>query len=106
MNYRVPRNTIVRRAVLATVAVLALRVYFVQELIAAFFIFSVLFVCVAAVVLAVFVMDHAGQIAFARVEAIVRALIRPARPGQISVNRRATAGMLTPVHDRRGTTGK
>ena len=106
MNYEALRREIFRWIVLACAACMALRVYFVQQLIAAFFIFSILFACVAAVALVVFMMDHAAQIAFARAEAFMRALGRQARPGKAAVNGRATAGMLTPIHEHRIATGK
>jgi hypothetical protein len=106
MNYQALRKEIFRWIVLACAAWMALRLYFVQELIAAFFIFSILFACVAAVVLVVFMMDHAAQIAFAWAEAFMRAFGRPARPHEAAVNGRATAGMLTPIHEHRTATGK
>jgi hypothetical protein len=100
------RRAIFKWMVLACTASMALRLYFVQQLIAAIFIFSILFACVAAVALMVFMMDQAGQIAFARAEGFMRALGRPARAGRMSVNRSADAGILTPILARRATTGK
>lgn len=72
-------------AVLITAALIAIRQFYVQELIAAFVIFSVLFACLAAVVaggaLMIFFVDRAGQIAFAWAEVYTRAFARLARRG-------------------------
>jgi len=60
-------------------AVPAIRVYYVQEMIAALIIFSVLFVIAAAVVLIIFVLDRASERVMTWVEAgLARVLHRVA----------------------------
>jgi hypothetical protein len=67
MNYLIWHRRILEWAVLITTALIAMRQFYVQELIAAFVIFSVLFACLATVVaggaLMIFFVDRAGQIA-------------------------------------------
>jgi hypothetical protein len=81
MNYRISRGKIFKWIVLAVTALLAMRLFFVQQLIAAFLIFSVLFACIAAVLLILFVVDHAVQIAFAQAGAYMRTFSHAARRG-------------------------
>lgn len=52
----------------AVIAVAATQVYYVRELLAALIIFSVLFALVAAIVLALFLLDRASQLALGWIE--------------------------------------
>jgi DNA-binding protein len=79
MNYRISRGKIFKWIALAVSALIAMRLFFVQQLIAAFLIFSVLFACIATVVLIVFVLDRVVQIAFARGEIYLKAFGRAVR---------------------------
>jgi hypothetical protein len=81
MNYWISQRKIFKWIVLTTTALIAVRVYYVQELIAAFVIFSLLFACLAGVVLIVFLLDHAAQTALAWAEVCVRTFGRAARRG-------------------------
>jgi hypothetical protein len=81
MNYWISQRKIFKWIVLTTTVLIAVRVYYVQELIAAFVIFSLLFACLAGVVLIVFLLDHAAQTALAWAEVCVRAFGRVARRG-------------------------
>ncbi len=67
--------------VLATTALIAMRLFFVQQLIAAFLLFSVLFACIACVALIVFLLDEAVQTALAWAEMFMRAFRRAAWRG-------------------------
>jgi hypothetical protein len=81
MNYRIWRRRVLKLVVLATAAGIAMRVFYVRELIAALIIFSVLFACVLAVVLMVVLLDCASEAAFAWVEVHTRAFGRVTRRG-------------------------
>jgi hypothetical protein len=81
MNYRISQRKIFKWIGLTTTALIAVRVYYVQELIAVFVIFSILFASLAGVVLIVFLLDHAAQTALAWAEVCVRAFGRAARRG-------------------------
>lgn len=81
MNYRIWRRRVLKLVVLATAAGIAMRIFYVRELIAALIIFSVLFACVLAVVLMVVSLDCASEAAFAWVEVHTRAFGRVARRG-------------------------
>ena len=63
----------------AAAAVPAIRLYYIQELIAALMLFSVLFVGVATVVLIIFLLDRASQHVVTWVEAGVARLVHRAR---------------------------
>ena len=96
MNRRILRGKALKWTFLATAALLATRLFFVQQLIAAFLIFSVVFACVAVVVLMLFGLDLAWRAALGRAEAYVVVLGRSMR-GRASVNNSAVGNMLTPV---------
>ena len=68
--------------VLATAAGIAMRIFYVRELIAALIIFSVLFACVVGVMLMVILLDCAREAAVGWVEAHKGAFGRPARRGR------------------------
>ena len=97
MKWRILRGKLLERIILATAALLAIRLYFVQQLIAAFLIFSVLFACVALVALILFALDLAWRTALARTEAYVIVLGRSLRRGRALANSSATTNLLTPV---------
>jgi hypothetical protein len=63
----------------AVIALIATHLFFVQELIAEFVIFSVLFACIAVVVLILFLLDHAIQTTLDWVEVYVKAFGRATR---------------------------
>lgn len=97
MNRRILRGKALKWTFLATAALLVTRLFFVQQLIAAFLIFSVLFACVAVLALILFALDLAWQSALGRAEAYVVVLGRSMRRGRAAVNNSAVANMLTPV---------
>ena len=101
MRWRILPGKVLKRTILATAALLAIRLYFVQQLIAAFLIFSVLFACVALVALILFALDLAWRTALARTEAYVMVLGRSERRGRALTNSSAATNMLTPVLARR-----
>ena len=80
MNFQIMCRKISKWIVPATTALLAMRLFFLQQLVAAFLIFSALFACIAVVVLILFLLDHAWQLGVTRAEAYVRAIGRPADP--------------------------
>lgn len=92
-------------AVLATGALLAMRLFFVQQLLAALLIFSILFTCLAVVVLILFGLGLAWESALGRAESFGIVLAR-SRRGPASVNHSAVVNMLTPVLVRRATSHK
>ena len=97
MKWRILRGKVLKRTILATAALLAIRLFFVQQLIAAFLIFSVLFACIALVALILFALDFAWRTALARTEAYVMVLGRSQHPGRALANSSAATNMLTPV---------
>jgi len=76
---RTSRRKIFKWTVAATIALIATHLFFVQELIAAFVIFSILFACLAGLVLIVLLLDHAVQTALDWAEVYVRAFGRASR---------------------------
>jgi hypothetical protein len=68
--------------VVAAAVLMALRLYIVQQLLAAFLIFSALFACIAVVVLILFLLDHAWQVGVTRAVAYGRAIGRTAGPSR------------------------
>jgi uncharacterized MnhB-related membrane protein len=97
MKWRILRGRALKRTILATAVLLALRLFFVQQLIAALLIFAVLFACVALVALILFALDLAWRSALARTEAYVMVLGRSLRRGRTLANSPAATNMLTPV---------
>jgi len=71
--------------------------FFVQQLIAAFLIFSVLFACVALVALILFALDLGWRTALARTEAYVMVLGTSMRRGRALANSSGATNMLTPI---------
>jgi hypothetical protein len=68
--------------VVAATVLMALRLFIVQQLLAAFLIFSALFACIAVVVLILFLLDCAWQVGVTRADAYARALGRAASPSR------------------------
>ena len=97
MKWRIFRGKVLKRTILATAVLLALRLFFVQQLIAALLIFAVLFACVALVALVLFALDLAWRTALARTEAYVMVLGRSLRRDPTLANSPAAPNMLTPV---------
>jgi hypothetical protein len=92
MIYRTSRGKVYKWAVVAAIAIIAARLFFVQDTIAAFVIFSVLFACGAVVVLIVFLVDRAVQTALDWAEAYVRAFGQAARRSRERVGKPMEAG--------------
>lgn len=105
MTRHIFRATAFKWAVVATGALLAMRLFLVQQLLAALLIFSALFGCLAVVALILFGLDLAWQTALGRAESFVMVLARPRR-GAASVNHSAVASMLTPALVRRAMSNK
>jgi hypothetical protein len=101
MKWRILSGKVLERTMLATAALLAIRLFFVQQLIAAFLIFSVLFACVALVAFILFALDLAWRTALARTEAYVMVLGRSLRRGRALADGSAATNMLMPVLARR-----
>jgi uncharacterized MnhB-related membrane protein len=99
------RATAFKWAIAAIGALLAMRMFFVRQMLAALLIFSVLFVCLAVVALILFGLDLAWRTALGGAESFVMALAR-LRHGPASVNHSAVVNMLTPVPVRSGTSHK
>ena len=98
MKWQILRGKVLKRAILATAALWAIRLSFVQQLIAAFLIFSVLFACLALMALILFALDLAWRTALARTEAYVMVVLgQPLRRGRTLANDSAATNMLTPV---------
>jgi hypothetical protein len=79
MNYWNSHRKIFKWIVVAATALIATRLFFVQQLIAAFLIFSVLFACITGLVLIVYLLDDAARAAFDWAEVCMRAFGRAAR---------------------------
>lgn len=75
MNYWIWQK-VLAFVLVATTARIALCVFYVQEMIAALIIFSVLFICVLGVVLMVISLDCATEAVFASIEVYARAFGR------------------------------
>ena len=97
MKWRILRGKVLKRTILATAALLAIRLFFVQQLISAFLIFSVLFACVVLVAFILFALDLAWRTALSRTGAYVMVLGRSLRRGRALANSSAATNMLTPV---------
>jgi len=65
-------------ALIALIAVAATQVYYMREMLAALIIFSVLFALVAAIVLTLFLLDRASQLALRGIEARAKSFARAA----------------------------
>jgi hypothetical protein len=102
MTHHILRAKVFKWTVLLTGALLVMRLFFVQQMLAALLIFSVLFACLAVVVLILFGLDLAWQTVLGRAEsfAIVHA---SSRRGPASVNHSTVVNTLTPVLVRRAT---
>ena len=97
MKWRILRGKVLKPTILATAALLAIRLFFVQQLMAAFLIFSVLFAFVAIVALVLFALDLAWRTSLARTEAYVMVLGRSLRRDRALANGSAATNLLTPV---------
>jgi hypothetical protein len=62
-----------------------LNLYFVQQMIAAFLIFSALFACLAGILLVVFLIDYVGQASLGWAEAIFRKSLSVMHRGEVGV---------------------
>ena len=105
MTHHVFRAKAFKWTVVAIGVVLAMRLFFVQQLLAALLIFSVLFVCLAIVAMTLFGLDLAWRTALGGAESIVMALARQRRSSAY-VNHSPVVNMLTPVLVRRATLHK
>jgi len=86
---------------IALAGVPAIRLYYVQEMIAALIIFSVLFVGVFSVVLVIFLVDRASEQIAAWVEAGVTRLLHLVFDGVGSINASPTWAQAVPHRFRR-----
>jgi len=64
MKHWRPRGKVLKFAVLTTIALIAMRLFYVQDLITLFLIFAAVFACVVALLVAGLLLNHAVQIAF------------------------------------------
>jgi uncharacterized MnhB-related membrane protein len=96
MKWRILRGKVLKRTILAIAVLLTIRVFFLQQLIAAFLIFSVLFACAAFVASILFALDLAWRTALARTEAYVLVLGRSRSRGRALANNTATTKHVTP----------
>jgi len=78
MKYRISMGQILKWMAVSAAALVALRQFFVQELIAELLLFTALFACMAAVVLFLLAVGQAWQFAFAHTRIYIRAHSRPA----------------------------
>ena len=85
MIYRIWQTKTFKWTVLITAAMKAVRLFFVQELIAAFLIFSVVFICLTGVLLIVFLLGHVVDRGLAWAGAHKRHFGHAARRGRESV---------------------
>ncbi|HYL85465.1 MAG TPA: hypothetical protein VE263_14605 [Candidatus Angelobacter sp.] len=97
MNHGILRGNVFKGTILATAALVATRLFFVQQLIAVFLVFSVVFACAAVVVLMLFGLDLAWRAALGRAEAYIVVLSRSMHDGRAHVHNPAVASILTPV---------
>ena len=103
MKYHNSRRKILKWIAISAAALVGLRLFFVQELIAELIIFAVLFGCVAVVALVLLALDEAWQFAFARAETLLRSQRRLLIRNQISVDQSSAVNILTPILERRST---
>ena len=64
MNYSIPRGKLFKCAGLAAIALIVAHLFYARELIVLFFIFTALFVSLAALLVAGVLLNHVAQIAF------------------------------------------
>jgi hypothetical protein len=105
MTHHILRAKVFKWTVLVAGALLMMRLFFVQQLLAALLIFSALFACLAVVVLILFGLDLAWQTALGRANSFV-IVHATSRRGPASVNHSAVVNMLTPVLVRRAASHK
>ena len=105
MTHHILRAKAFKWTVVAIGALLAMRLFFVQQLLAALLIFSVLFGCLAVVALILYALDLAWLTALGGAESFVMMLGR-SRRGPASVNPSTVVNMLTPVLVSRATSHK
>ena len=79
MNYRISHRKMFKWIVQTSAVLIAIRQFYVQQLIAALLIFSVLFASLAVVVFLIFLLDHAWQAALDQIEIHAKAIGRAAR---------------------------
>jgi len=102
MNYSILHKKVLKKwIVVAATVLMALRFFIVQQLLAAFLIFSALFACIAVVVLILFLLDHAWQVGITRAEAYVRAIGHSAGPSREPAERVAIRRGYQSLHGHR-----
>lgn len=102
MTQHILRAKVFKWAVLGTGALLAMRLFFVQQLLAALLLFSILFACLAVVALILFGLGIAWQTTLIGAESFVMALAGSRRV-PVSVSHSAVANTLTPALVRGAT---
>jgi hypothetical protein len=105
MTRHIVRAEVFKWTVLVTGALLTMRLFFVQQLLAALLLFSILFAGLAVVALVLFGLDLAWQTALGGAESFVMALGRWRR-GPVSINHSTAVNMLAPVLVPRATSHK
>jgi hypothetical protein len=103
MNHQVLKGKILKWTAITAAALLAIRQFFVQELIAEILIFAAFFACIAAVALALLAIDQAWQFATGRIEMHIRAFGRLLLRSRASVDSSSAVNLLTAVLEQRTT---
>lgn len=106
MKDQIWKGKILKGAAVFVIALIAVRQFFVQELIAAGVIFAALFACIAFFALVLLALDQAWRTALARTEKYINASRRLAGRGATAVNGPTVANMLAPVLDSRPASDK
>jgi hypothetical protein len=103
MAYPISGGRALKWIAIAAIASIAAHQFFVQEMIAAFLLFAVVFACVAVVVLVFVAQDEAWRVSFARAPMYIGPCLLKARWSHRAVINSSAANISTPLLDR-GTT--
>jgi hypothetical protein len=103
MNHQVLKGKILKWIAITAAALLAMRQFFVQELIVEVLVFAAFFACIVAVALVLLAIDQAWQFASGRIEMHMRAFGRLLLRNRTSVGSSSPVHLLTPVLERRTT---
>ena len=105
MTHQILRARVFKWTVVVNGALLAMRLFFLQQLLAALLMFSILFGGLAVVALILFGLDFAWQTLLGRAESFAMALAR-SRRGPVSINHSTSVTLLAPALVRRATAHK
>jgi hypothetical protein len=75
MRHWTPRGKVLKLVVLTTIALITMRLFYVQELIILFLIFAAVLACVVALLVAGVLLNHAVQIAFGWIHKVDRSSV-------------------------------